>query len=162
MKRKRKHKASSRLGAPRLPGQLWPGMSAQRWERLKDYTMEVRDRLDLVDWTIDFICLPIEDASPIVASCEVIYGRRVAKIQFSRTFADQDPESIRETVIHELLHIHFSPIDRLFADELRGALSPGEHRMIDTAYNRTREIALDSIAMAIAKDKEIPLPKLGG
>jgi hypothetical protein len=123
-------------------------VTAKTYRSLARYVDAVAAEFGLRDWTICILDEPpgTEGAS---ATCEPIFGRRLANLRFARHFFHASPEDQRETVIHELLHCHLAATDQAFADSVR--LHGVEAQAVaSNAYNTTREYAVDAIAAAIA------------
>lgn len=110
------------------------------------YVRRLADLMGLKDWTVEIVDeAPSNDAE---ASTVMVYGRKLARIRFSAKFLDDTPEGQRETVVHELTHLHLMPMDGVISDLLNE-----EHYRI---YMRFMEYGIDGIAEAWAP--HLPLP----
>jgi len=124
------------------------------------YVNSMKKMLHLSDWTIVMQNEPC--SSDCLAETDVITGQHLAKMYLSKTYTKDNPENLRATIIHELLHCHLSPISELsveilkpLADELGGS------RVIKSAINGIEyetERSIDGISEAIAP--YFPLPNM--
>lgn len=123
-------------------------MTSEQRQSLATYTSEMAVELGLTDWTLDF---PndepsIEDA---IASVDPVYGRKRATIRFRRDFMHCPPEEQRQTVIHELVHLHFAAQTQAVVDALKPLGMTAE--LAADYYQLTHEYAVDALAEAIAR-----------
>lgn len=74
-------------------------------ERLGQYVRVIADSMRLRDWTlmVDREPCDIDNHASIACADQ----RKVAVIQFSASTSHQDQDTIRHTVVHELIHPHF-------------------------------------------------------
>lgn len=110
------------------------------------YVRALADRMGLKDWTITVPSGPPVGQSD--ASTWMCYGRRVARIHLPDSFVHESPEEQRDTIVHELLHLHFNAMDGLVTDWLDGEKIKG--------YQRMFEHGIDAVAAALAL--HLPLP----
>ena len=121
---------------------------------LNAYCRTMADELGLRDWT-----LIVNYDTPTIAEenarVDVTYGRRVVTISWGETFWTETRAEQRQTVVHELMHIHLdaiSAVSRSLAEQLGSfaysVFSDNEHLQV--------ELATDAIAEAIAH--HFPLP----
>jgi hypothetical protein len=77
----------------------------------------------------------------------------VANIRVDTSFPDTSPEEQRNTIIHELLHCHFSMAQSVITDDLwdRRLLSQDAYSTFEASYRRAQEFGVDGVAMAIAQ-----------
>lgn len=110
-----------------------------------EYIAVIAGILCLSEWTLEVDdCSPSDsDAIAAIAPCR---GRKIAWIRLSDGFLNDDPESQRHTIAHELLHCHFAMITHIAEDQIK------DHR----AWSLAMEYAVDGIADAIAP--LLPLP----
>jgi hypothetical protein len=123
---------------------------------LGEYVRDLADRMGLRDWVINIMKDPPENVNH-GACIDVIYGRRVANLQFREEWPEWDSEQLRSTVCHELVHCHINPL-RNAIDNIEAAVG----KMIyDPLYNSVTdyiEYATDAIATAWAET--LPLPEV--
>lgn len=118
------------------------------------YLRELADLMGLRDWTINL--MHDTPDNPHHAACvDVRYGRKVANISFEENWAGSDPETLRETCVHELLHCHINRV--------RNPLDNIEHGIGQLLYNTTYNALTDYIedatdAIATEWARTLPLP----
>jgi hypothetical protein len=133
-------------------------------EELGKYVRDVADRMGLRDWSLR---LDVEDdvtstnhgyrgASGMMASCTVPHGRKTAFIAIDGTWHGWEPEELRTTVVHELLHIHTVPM--LWATQnIKHVIGEGAlWGMFDSSFDDAHESMVDAAASAWAET--LPLP----
>lgn len=115
------------------------------------YLRQIADLLDLRDWNL-FLHRNGPENDELMAASLIRYGRRWQNHWLSETFLHASPETQRQTVIHELLHIHFYPIQAV----VHQAFDDDEQRTFCRLHHMHLEETLDSVATAIAEF--LPLP----
>lgn len=123
-------------------------------QALGEYVRDVADMMGLRDWTVGIASDPPDD-SDANAKVDVPFGRRCAMIAFAPIWAERDPEGLRQTVVHELLHCHLWTLDQRHCD-LHSVLKESTYAIHHLAHHEALEIAIDSIAQAWAQT--LPLP----
>lgn len=117
---------------------------------LERYVRQLADLCGLRDWKVT-----LEDEHPgdgCLGSCECVYGRKVANIRL----AEHDAiESLRHTIVHELLHPHLDPI-RLPIENIRSTLGDPLYNVTHNGMVDAVEYATDAIASILAP--MLPLP----
>lgn len=125
-------------------------------EQLGHYVREMADLCGLRDWTFR-----VDEGEPgnehWSGSCEVVYGRKYAIIRFAPGWADQAPEDLRNTCVHELIHCHVKPMEWT-VNNTQDHLPPAMFGMLTAGYSDSEELAVDGIATAWAE--RLPLPML--
>jgi len=142
----------------------WPGMSKKKFHRIGKYVRRRADDLNLRDWTIHLLHEPLASDCEHAAEITVTYGRAHASISLARHFLTYEPAVQRETLVHELIHIHLDPIEARFRRRggdgsiwaHLGDLAAGV--IIDEVHHDI-ERATDAIAHAVALG--CPLPEFG-
>jgi hypothetical protein len=86
------------------------------------------------------------------------YGRRSATILLGEEYLKSSPADRRETLVHELLHLHFAHADELVSDSLGDLLGKSAYEVFESAHNLVMERAIDAVAVAIGDMGTIPLP----
>lgn len=117
------------------------------------YLRQLADLLHLRDWDVRLQEVPCADH--LQASVELIYGRKVARVWLCHDWDGLDAHLQRQTMIHELLHLHINPIKHVYEgiqrDRSKGWLALGY-----TALVEQLEYAVDGIATAIADHYPLP------
>lgn len=117
-------------------------------EDFAPYARQLAVRLGLRDWRIEIGDVPPPNSDSSEASTWTAYGQRRAEIYLSDRFLGASPEDQRDTVVHELLHLHFAAMDGLVTDWLEAV-----HQK---SYSRMFEYVIEAVAVAIAS--LFPLP----
>jgi len=124
------------------------------------YVVSLKKLLHLTDWNIVVQNEPC--ASDSFAEIDVITAQRLAKMYLNKAYKKDSPESIRATIVHELLHCHLSPISELSREILKPlAEELGGNRVIKSAINGIEyetERSIDGIAESIVM--YFPLPNM--
>lgn len=126
-------------------------MRDERRQAFSPYVRDIADRLRLRDWTIRVMDDEPEDKDA-AASCQCIYGRKLANIRLAGSFLDDEPAEQRHTVVHELLHCHLDDAYWFAYGQLPGDGGTRE------AFVRFFEKGIDGLADAISP--LLPLPEV--
>jgi hypothetical protein len=118
---------------------------------LETYIRTRADELGLRDWTL---FLDDEELNPEdrLARATLTWGRKHSKIAVCEMFRRLTPEQQRETIIHELVHLHFVSSIHVISDDLQEChcLPDTVHGLIYKAFEHQHEYAVDGLAEAIA------------
>lgn len=143
------------------PNQIKEMPKVDDW--LVRYVNKMKGMMNLSNWKIVIDPQPCsEDA---LAETSVTEWQHLAKMQFHKNYKKDKPEDLRATVVHELLHCHFSPIEEV-AVEIVKALdvndtNPTISKTMEAAVRYQSERAIDLISEAIAPLFPTPdMPKL--
>ena len=118
------------------------------------YVRQLADLMELRDWRFDTE-ITVPRNPNWAASCGITYGRRHACITIAPDTLTKPPESIRQTIVHELVHCHTTPIrDQL--DNVEEHLGKSAYTTIHNATTDVLELATEALANAIAPF--LPLP----
>ncbi len=117
------------------------------------YIRHLANLLGLRDWTITFQAEPVVEDKQGQVQC--IYGRKQAMIKLAWDASHQDPEKVRHTVVHELLHCHLDPISRV-VENVETNLGEALYGVVRCSHRDAIEWAVDGIADAVAP--LLPLP----
>lgn len=112
------------------------------------YIRHVADLMELHDWRLHLQDEPSEDDCN--AQTRLIYGRKVAEIKVAEGFRFIEPERIRQTVIHELVHCHFAAISNQVGNDLGEPLGKQAADLFYEAWLRNFEYGVDATAAALA------------
>ena len=124
-----------------------------------DYVRVVANTLGLTDWEIKVRWGDLPDDT--LARVHPSYARRSAEIIFGEAFLNSRPEEQRDTVVHELLHLHFSMADELVSDTLPSLLGSPAFKAFENSLDLAMEYAIDAIAVGIGEMGVIPTPPEG-
>lgn len=122
---------------------------------LGQYVREVANMCGLRDWMVGIADDPPEDEEAN-AQVDVPFGRRCAMIRFKPSWAEVDPEELRQTVVHELVHCHLWSLDQR-ASDLYGTLKGNAYMLYHKAHHEALELAVDAIAQAWAEFLPLPI-----
>jgi hypothetical protein len=112
------------------------------------YVRYIANELNLRDWTIHICHAPAEEGR--AGGCRCTDGMREATLWFGWNFCDLDAEEQRETVVHELLHIHHDGCWKMVQTDLAEALGAPTYHVFCDSYRRSMEFMIDALAKAIA------------
>lgn len=110
------------------------------------YVRELADRMQLRDWTISVV--PNEPpGEKALADILRTKGRRDARLRLSEQFLRESEEEQRDTIVHELIHMHGAVVDSFLVDKLNDDWQ---------TFSTLREYETDALAAAVAS--LMPLP----
>ena len=138
-----------------------PPLSPLRRAAVEGYVRELRNALGLGHWSILLPDeYPSDDPEGVWAEITPTEGRYRAKLRFGTGFFELDAEETRNTIVHELLHLHFNragDVVRLgpYRQELGQTLYNSLHEQVKTEI----EYGIDALATIIAKRLPLPLEK---
>ncbi len=122
-------------------------------KEMGEYIRHLADLCGLRDWTITLAAQPTDAGNNGQVACT--YGRKQATIQLAHDWPDKDPEEVRHTVTHELLHCHLDPVSRVL-ENVETNLGEAVYGVVRCAHRDAIEWAVDGIADAVAP--LLPLP----
>lgn len=122
-------------------------------DELVRYVREMADMMGLRDWMVGIADDPPPDDAN--AQVDVPFGRRCAMIRFSSAWSNRDPEELRQTVAHELVHCHIWSLEQRICD-IASLVGSDTRNLAENVYRETMELAVDAIATAWAET--LPLP----
>lgn len=112
------------------------------------YIRQVADLMELHDWHLHLMREPCDEDCN--AQTRLIYGRKVAEIRVVEGIRLMEPERIRQTITHELVHCHFAAISNQVAIDLPEHLGKQAAEIFYEAWLRNFEYGVDAIAAALA------------
>jgi len=124
-------------------------MTDNQWVILRKYIRDMADELGLKDWKITLMDEPCGEG--LSADITSVVGRKVAKMRICPDFLQATAESQRNTIIHELLHLHTDGMRQTICGDLNnsGALSKPQCDIFWYTFDRMDEYCVDGIANAI-------------
>jgi len=124
----------------------------KRWAK---YILWCAVELELRDWSLTIASGPCieEDA---IAQVKPVYGRKLATITLAPGFEYRTREEQRQTIAHELIHLHWHGAREVMRVDVCQQMSQAVYDVADSAYVRAMEYGVDALADAIAK--HLPLP----
>ena len=127
---------------------------------INSYVQILRRKIGLSEWKIDLNDKPC--SSDALGECDIIYGQHRATISLNKNYKKEKAESLRNTIVHELLHCHMSPITESagqvmepFEDDIHG------RKIVQATINAIEyqtERVIDLIAEVVSPI--MPLPKM--
>lgn len=134
-----------------------PSPSRATRDALGAYCRSIADSLGLRDWTLilnyDEPALSEENAR-----IDCVYGRRTATIHWGESFWTLSRSDQRNTVVHELIHIHLDAIASVVTD-MGEQLGDYVHSVVQDNHHRAIEFATDGLATAVSGRFSLP-PRL--
>jgi len=131
-----------------------PFKNEQHYQDLRAYVREMADRLELRDWTT-FLHREVQTTGEYTASMSCTYGRKFVHIYIAESFFEMTLEAQRQTIAHELIHVHFYGWRWAF-NNLQKILSGTTFAIVENSIRDQEELAVDAMADAIAR--YLPLP----
>lgn len=118
-----------------------------------EYTRQIAVAMGLGGWVIEESSEPASEGC--LAEIEATYGQRHAKLSLCKDWEQLSPEEQRDTIVHELLHVHLAHLTQL-AHDIVESLDEGASKAAKVALALTEEYTVD--AMANAWSPYMPLP----
>ena len=119
-----------------------------------DYIHTIREHLRLRDWNL-LLGTSVPDNTDHLACITPTYGRQVARIELSHAFLTDTPENQRQTIVHELLHLHTNRAANVL-DRVIDGRSEGWLHLSKEFHTEAIEYTTDILADIIAPF--LPLP----
>lgn len=118
------------------------------------YIREIANTLLLHDWDIT-LSRAISESSIYRAEIALHRERDEANIELSDVWFGRTPEQQRQTLVHELLHIHTTRLCRVVT-RLHERLGSDVTTYVENAHDEEEEILVDRLARILAP--YLPLP----
>lgn len=122
------------------------GWTAARRRALVDYLAGLMATLRLADWQLT-VDLSVDASVDALAEISWTCGS-TATMWLSAGFLDLPPAVQRDTLLHELLHLHLNPLADLSAAMLDGGMDPAAAAMHGRALAHDLEARVDVLAGA--------------
>lgn len=129
-------------------------MNEQQTDVLAAYIRSVADRLGLSEWSFRISEQPPYNPEAI-ASCEAVYGRRLAVLYFEEGFAERSPTEQRNTVVHELLHCHHAAQARLVKDTLGRLVREADYDLVWEPIRMETEYMVDLLTSVLERQFDL-------
>ncbi len=117
---------------------------------LCDYIRVVANHMGLCDWQFEVEWIPIQSEdgdTQEYANCRPIFGRKYAVLKFSVDALDSDEFTLRNTVVHELVHCHLAQAQSFFENEVYDFTGkPLPWNIMWDGFKRALEYGVDGIA----------------
>lgn len=123
-------------------------------DKLAHYIDLLAFAMGLKDWQFH-LAAEKPDNPEHAASVDVRYGRKYAVIYLSDGWEQWQPSSVRQTLVHELLHCHINHV-RHPIDNIQSSIGTPLYNATWNAVTDYIEYAVDGIAEAWAQ--RLPLP----
>lgn len=130
---------------------------------LTQYVEDIANLMGLGQWHLSVLAEPdskmresMEDEGPgdlldYEAFCYPHHGMESADLWVNPKFRAKQPEELRATIVHELLHCHHAREEALVCQELsQFGISPVVHKVVKRWWHQANEYAVESIARAWA------------
>lgn len=134
-----------------------PPLSGARRAALEAYVSEVRASLRLDAWDVRLADEWPDDGEDVYAQIDPCEQRWIATLRLGSGFWDLPPEDQRNTIVHELLHLHhvrLTDVTRLGAWRHQVGQALYDH-LVDQV-KREAELMVDALASVLAPF--VPLP----
>ena len=129
-------------------------------KKVARYVWLLRDEMWLTRWAIDILITeyPGEDSDNL-ASISPTNAQYRAELEVATRAAETGGEKLRQTVVHELLHLWHRDSSDVFRLALPKELSHSAYKLLWESYRQTVELMVDGMAYAWAE--KLPLPDWG-
>lgn len=124
-------------------------LSKRERKALLRYMRWVANEMELRDWELELD--PDQCAEDVAGHCQVTGGLRHARISVASNFREHSPEEQRDTIVHELVHIHLDGSWRMVQHDLGDALGKPVYYVFCDSYRRAMELGVDALSKSIAK-----------
>lgn len=123
-------------------------MTVEETAALRTYVRNLADQLGLSNWEIEFDEVPSTTAAGAFIRD---YMYRVT-LRFAEDFRDTPPIEQITSVVHELLHCVLAGADNVVRVDLADSeqISLPAFTLLKTSYSRQSELAVESLARALA------------
>lgn len=120
------------------------------------YLRALADKLELRDWTVNLEIAkpdtrPRADGKQWGASSESTPGRKQVTVTFPPEVTDWDPDELRQTAVHELVHAHLAPLMEMIRIDLREHLGWPTYSLFCDGSTRWLEFAVEAWADSVSK-----------
>lgn len=130
-------------------------MTRAQKNALERYISDAQQIMNLGQWKIELSETPCEEDA--LAEIEVSDNLWQAKIRVAHGFFKEKPDEQRDTIVHELLHVHTAGIERS-RDRMEKTLGELAWSVFQAAMDNEVERAVDAIAKIVSPT--VPLPEL--
>ena len=128
------------------------------WDNIGAYVAELRDKLGLHVWSIYIEHKPC--SKRYQASIRPVYGRTHACVRLCRTWPELSREEQRHTLIHELLHLQFVPLQSAIR-HIEPIVGDDVFYILNETHTEGLEYAIDAIAFTLTGLFDLP-PEIVG
>ncbi len=115
---------------------------------LEAYIHHLAALLRLADWRIRLATEPAADGQN--AQAYQPFDARRTYIRVRDGWLDMEPEEQRDTIVHELLHLHLAEMSGMINDDTGELLDKAAYHILHEQYRLAEERAVDTLAGAIA------------
>lgn len=126
-------------------------------EAFIEYVLDLAAAMGLRDWSwhIDIVkpdgSRDRPDGKTWGASSECIPHQKLAVLKFSPSIRQWSPKSLKQTVVHELLHSHTAALHDQVRTDLAEVLKPQAYLLFESSFTRNVEWCVDGIATEWAR-----------
>lgn len=124
-------------------------MTKRDRKALLAYLRWMANEIELRDWTVVLEHDPCDRGATGHARC--ITGQREVRISVCAGFRDLAPGEQRETIVHELIHVHTEVCWRMVHTDLSEPLGKIAYYVFCDSYRRAMEYEVDALSKALAK-----------
>lgn len=130
-------------------------MTRAQKNALERYISEVQQIMNLGQWKIELSDVPSEEDA--LAEIEVSENLWQAKIRVAHGFFKEKQDEQRDTIVHELIHVHTAGIERA-RDRMEKTLGDLAWPIFQASMENEVERAVDALAKVVSQS--VPLPEL--
>lgn len=128
------------------------GWTEARRRYTVNYLAKLQSLIRLNDWEIIVDFTPVNDDSDFETFAEITpaLSARRATLRFGRRFFTIPSDEQRQTLLHEMIHLHLAAIHEMTSDTVTALTDERGFLAFDAAYDVAMEITTDGLADAFA------------
>lgn len=134
---------------------MTPEERAHRLAQVRPYVEILQAAIGLAHWHVIIYDDPHPRKPDVVAVVDPGEGQNLGELWLNDGALEEEPEDLRATIVHELLHLHQGHILHAI-DDLSGEFGTTAWNLWESGFRRELEYMTDALARVIAP--HLPLP----
>lgn len=131
----------------KLKGEVWPGMSEELFAEVKVVVGKLQTTMNLRHWDILIFRSPAE-CDQTGAQITPVEGQWIANMHLGKDWATFATKFKRQSLVHELIHVHMQPMNDIMRLGLPRLLSDSAYEAIWESFRQQNEYTVDAMATA--------------
>lgn len=141
--------AGKEMLLPHTPKKDKAGWSDQRRRYILNYLSKLQMTMRLADWEI-IVNFEHQAEDDCIAEIKPVENQRRAELIFSKEFFLCSSVDQRQTLVHELLHLHLVHVEQMSLSAVEAAVGESTGKVFDGAFSCEVERTVDQLADVIA------------